>query len=418
MRSRLMMGLLLIALLALLPSTAAQSPATELIQPEDLTYIGAFRLPAHPDGMGWEYGGSAMTYYPAGDPAGPDDGFPGSLYATGHDWFQHVSEIAIPTPMLSRNIEDLPTVTVLQDFADIRGSLYAFDTFELPRVALEYLPPEGDQATGKLYFAWGQHFEDEGPPNTHGWAELDLSNPQPAGTWWLGDTWRYSNNDYIFAIDPAWAAQHTPGLLLVSGRYRDGGWSGQGPSLHAYGPWNDGNPPPSGTNLTITTLLQYDAVAWDIETSMMNSYAHPDEWNGGAWLTAGNRTAVIFAGTKAVGDAWYGFANGVVWPDEPPYPEVPEWPNDDRGWWATEFVAQILFYNPADFAAVAAGNLEPDEPQPYATLNVSDLLLNVRSPQQKYQLGAVAYDRERNLLYILELFGDEDRPLVHVWRVE
>jgi len=40
-----------------------------------------------------------------------------------------------------------------------------------------------------------------------------------------------------------------------------------------------------------------------------------------------------------------------------------------------------------------------------------------RSDQQKYHVGAAAFDRERGLLYILEPLADADKPLVHVWRV-
>ena len=62
-------------------------PSGPLIQPADLTYVGAFRLPADaPDDVGWLWSGEALAYYPDGDPGGPDDGFPGSLFGTGHNW--------------------------------------------------------------------------------------------------------------------------------------------------------------------------------------------------------------------------------------------------------------------------------------------------------------------------------------------
>ena len=62
--------------------------------------------------------------------------------------------------------------------------------------------------------------------------------------------------------------------------------------------------------------------------------------------------------------------------------------------------------------------MESYEPQPYATLNVDHYLFNRQSEQQRYLLGAMSYDRERNYLYIFELFGDGEKPLIHVWRVE
>lgn len=413
--------LLFLSLMFMLPFSltisGAQSPDEMLLYPENFVYQGAFRLPSDPDGLGWEYGGGAMTYYPDGDSAS-NDAYPGSLFATGHVYHENVAEIAIPEPVISpdKNVDDLPTAIILQDFQDIRGGLYNFENFELPRVGLVYLPAQDEQTSGKLYFAWGQHYEDN-PVPTHGWANVDLANPQTAGLWFIGDYSNYSIDDYIFAIDPLWAEINTPEILLVTGRYRDGGWSGQGPSLFAFAPWTEGNPPEPNTRLLSIPLLLYGS---SLEESplMMDNYHHSDEWNGGAWLRLDERSAIIFAGTKGIGENWYGFANGIVWPDEPPYPEIPPYPNDDRGWWSTSFAAQIIFYNPADLADVAQGTKHPDEPQPYTNLNLDDYLFNIQSAQQKYRIGAIAYDRVRNLLYILELLADENRPLVHVWHIE
>jgi hypothetical protein len=78
----------------------------------------------------------------------------------------------------------------------------------------------------------------------------------------------------------------------------------------------------------------------------------------------------------------------------------------------------MLFYDPADLAAVAQGEIESYEPQPYATLDVDAYLYHVESTQQWYHLGAASFDRERGLLYVFEPLADEDKPLVHVWRIE
>jgi len=37
--------------------------------------------------------------------------------------------------------------------------------------------------------------------------------------------------------------------------------------------------------------------------------------------------------------------------------------------------------------------------------------------QRRHRIGAVAYDRDNGLLYVLELFADEAKPVVHVWSV-
>ena len=163
-------------------------------------------------------------------------------------------------------------------------------------------------------------------------------------------------------------------------------------------------------------LLAYSNILAD-DGHVMDGYSHADEWAGGAWLSDGARSAVILVGTKALGETWYGFADGTVWPEEPPFPPVPDPPNDERGWWAEGFGARILFYDPADLAAVARGEAETWAPQPYAVMDIDAQLYHITSPQQWHRVGAAAFDRERGLLYIMEPLADEDRSLIHVWQV-
>ena len=37
--------------------------------------------------------------------------------------------------------------------------------------------------------------------------------------------------------------------------------------------------------------------------------------------------------------------------------------------------------------------------------------------QRRERISAVAYDRNNDLLYVLELYADEAKPVVHVWRI-
>jgi len=69
-------GLFLILVLV----TLATPCLAGLIQPSDLVYKGAFRLPEGSNGSNWEWSGGGMTYYPEGDPTGPSDGYPGSIF--------------------------------------------------------------------------------------------------------------------------------------------------------------------------------------------------------------------------------------------------------------------------------------------------------------------------------------------------
>ncbi len=411
-----------------IPLALPANPAA-VIHPEDLEYLGAFRLPDESGGSSWEYSGHGLTYYPLGSPNEADDGYSGSLFGVGNDQQEFVSEITIPAPVNSKNPDALKTAQTIQPFADITGGM--FGETEIPRLGIQYLPPLPGQDTGKLHFVHGQHFQYF--EASHGWSELNLGDPQPAGPWFFDGFTNYVTSDYIFEIPESWATYIPGNPRLATGRFREGVWGGSGPALFAYDPTNSGNFPEPNTELQqITPLLLYGIqepgvpeIIVDPNSSMLN-YNEDDSWWGGAWLTSEERSAVIFVGTKALGKSWYGFANGVVWEYDcaektpPTCPEVPDWPYENRGYWAEEYKPQILFYNPADLIAVANGQMQTWEPQPYAVLDLTDTFINPAISLQDYKFelaGAVAYDRERGLLYIIERLADGYKSVIHVWKI-
>jgi hypothetical protein len=330
-----------------------------------------------------------------------------------------VSEISIPVPILSKNPADLSTAATLQPFTDHTGGRVDFSGMDLPIADLAILD-------GRLHFIFGQHFQGFEP--AAGSAALALSAPAPEGPYRLGDYTNYATNDYLFEIPSEWAAIFNPEMRLAAGRFREGVWGGGGPTLFAIDPNAI-----SGDSLSaVTPLLLYGRQEPDnpeirFDSSMqMNSYQLADHWSGGAWLTAGDRSAVVFLGTKALGESWYGFANGVIWEydcaDQEPdtCPDVPEWPYDNRGYWAEDFEAQLLFYDPADLAAVARGELESWEPQPYAFLSLNDFLLAPEINLAEYKrdlVGAAAFDPDHGLLYIIERLADDYRSVIHVFHI-
>ena len=289
---------------------------------------------------------------------------------------------------------------------------------------------------------------------THGWFDPNLARPNFQGPWFIGDQTRYAVNDYMFEIPAGWADAHAGGRYLATGRYRDGGWSGMGPSLFAYRPWTDeaGTPAAAGARLPEVTLLAYESSRnTEAIERALDGYQHPDQWTGGAWLTTKSaKTAVLFAGTKATGAKfWYGFVNPEGADVPCVYgPVVTEYTacrladgsscppadltecqghNDARGWWSTRYNAQFILYNPDDLAAVASGRMKPWEPQPYARLKIDrHLLLEVpewdrdyvgRGRQRQYRIDSTAYDRANGFFYVLEPYADEGQPVVHVWRI-
>lgn len=445
---------------AYVPALRSSPSPSSRIAPTDIVYLGAFRLPLgglRP--LTFEYGGNAMTFRPGGDPEGGTDGFPGSLFVTGHDRMPYgelpdgsrVAEIAIPAPVVSRNVEDLPQARLIQPLVDVTGGLFA-GIDEIPRLGMQYL--DRPETGPRIHLAWGEHLPPPPDRPTHAWFEPDLSAPRPRGSWFLDGLSPYAVNGYMLEIPESWANAHTSGRVLGTGRYRDGGLAGMGPALFAYRPWLDaaGTPPAPGATLPVTTLLHYQST---LETERiekcLGGTQHADTWEGAAFLTtASGKSAVLFAGTKGVGERfWYGFLNPAG-PDHPcvagdfvseyttcrkadgtrcPAEELVECAGhtSSRGWWSSRFVGRLLLYDPDDLARVAAGTMEPWAPQPYAFLDVESWLY--RNPshvdleeigpgvQQRFRLGDVTFDRQNGLLYLLELYADEARPVVHVFRV-
>jgi hypothetical protein len=120
-----------------------------LLQPGDLEYVGAFRLPGASGGSSWEWSGGGLAYFPDGDPGGAGDGFPGSLFGIGHDWHNFVSEISIPAPIISaaKDPGQLNTAATLQPFADPRGGqAIPGDEYDFIRGDVAYLPARGAKA--------------------------------------------------------------------------------------------------------------------------------------------------------------------------------------------------------------------------------------------------------------------------------
>ena len=115
-----------------------------------------------------------------------------------------------------------------------------------------------------------------------------------------------------------------------------------------------------------------------------------------------------------------------MWPtdvdEDTGYPEVPPWPYDERGWWSEDIEAQIIFYDPVDLAAVARGEMDPHEPQLYASMNIDEYLFDPGFDLERgkrYLIGAICFDSEHGFLYVFERMADEDeKSLVHVWKID
>ena len=302
-------------------ATATPTPTTvipsQLIQPTDLVYRGAF---AYPPGDEWAYSGHALAYYPEGDSTGPADGYPGSLYAAAHAWYDLVGEITIPEPVITDNFDDLPQASVLQPLTDITGGwkdncTYNDDCIYREVDGLEYLPNAahgGDKIVWNLRDWYNVAGYDQ---DSIGWSDLDMTGAQ--GVWHIGergnDVFHNAKTcNYLFQAPESFASENLDGKWLIAGNHRGAGAFGgsQGPTLYALAPWEDGNPPESGQNLDALALLYYPTIypacLDDPDECYFPNYRPKDDWGGGAWVQTADKSGILIFGRKGLGDNCYG----------------------------------------------------------------------------------------------------------------
>src|SRR5882724_6555701 len=92
---------------------SAGDPKTwPLVQPGNLSYVGAFRLPSSANKGAFDFGGAPMTYNPANN----------SLFVGNHS--SQIAEVNIPTPVNSPVVSSLSFAGYVQGFADpVEGHL-------------------------------------------------------------------------------------------------------------------------------------------------------------------------------------------------------------------------------------------------------------------------------------------------------
>jgi hypothetical protein len=153
--SRIGVGIAHVALFALLFNVTVgirTVSASDLIYSHEMEYLGGFRLPSDmSSSSAWPWGGGGMTFRPGGDPSGPDDGFPGSLFIEGKA--EVGAEVTIPVPGTSPDYDGvvLPRGDMLRGFAGGTGGVRA-GAAGVDRLGdIAYVAPRAGQSA-KLYW--------------------------------------------------------------------------------------------------------------------------------------------------------------------------------------------------------------------------------------------------------------------------
>ena len=403
------------------------------LQPADFTYVGAFRLT---DDFNW--GALGMCFYPAGD------GGAGSLLVTGFellydpahpgescwdpawDCYAFYGEVAIPTPAIEANWEDLPEATLISGMTSFDGGLASSVHREYVFVSdLEYVPQRGTQTSDKLYgslnlwYAEGVAGEDSFP--TVWLANLDGTNARGmfhVGPWETPYHGRKMGS-YLFSLPQWYANQYVGGRTLVTGRARgtpigsepvttSGG--SQGPTLFAFHACDSDDP--TG-DLDALPLLYYRAKfpgcagpnVGDPNDCDYPGYTMCDDWTGGVFADNGVKRAIILLGHKGLGSNCY---------DEPPV-DCNDPCDDSHGYHCNPYERQVIFYDVDELGQSALGLQDPWVVLPYTIWRPTEFYLG---DNPCWNMGGMTFDEQGGHLFMIERglgAGEMNASVVHVW---
>lgn len=396
-------------------STTTGGPTTEpprpggLVTEDDFTYEGAFVAPDGEFGDSvFAYGGAASAFNPHGDPEN-DDAFAGSLFLSGHPQQNPgIAEIDIPKPAFhDGSSAGLPVAKVLQPFADITdgramthigsSDVGGIDDFRFGGLEVVDAP-----AGPRLHWtAWQYYNVGNNDVPSHGHSSLDLANPDPQGPWFLDDHSMGKTAGYLFDVPSDAADEYFDGHKLISG-FQDNASSNitsWGPPFVAYDAPTEAAP--------LTRLDALELANYSYPTHELAGHEETDLTPGADWVTnAGGAAAIITTGNQSLEPARYGI------------PQDGDC-NDGKGWLGAPYAPRVMFYNPADLARVAAGEIEPWQIEPYRSWDPSEYLI----PTCDWLLTSVSFDEASRRLYVVQVKADYTQnrysplPVIHVFSV-
>ncbi len=401
--------------------TPAWSSSTLLNPWTDFAYAGGFRLPATANGD-WSWASAGLAWRPDGNPGrNAATELPGSLYALSRTQ-TGVGAFTIPKPVRSSRLSDWPRARTLIPVRNNWPRIYGGNTVpsggaDWAVASLAY--HSGGNGVGpRLYYGLCNFYGTESDAPSHGWFDLGLNAGH--GAWHIGRRPPANINPsltarYACAIPQAWADRYARGRsLLIGNNYLSGGPEiRNGPNLYAIAPWASGSLPGNGAAIPATRLLQYSPIG-DM-TRQVPNWRIDRNAEGAAWIEQGGKSALAISYRRPMGDGWYGDESG----NNFTFYDIPAPPSRGEGAGATQFRNELMLYNPADLAAVAAGTKAPWEPQPYLTYDLSPFSFVTNQPYP--ESGAICF-ATNGYLFFIEQNGEVspsigENGLVHAWRL-
>jgi len=146
---------------------------------------------------------------------------------------------------------------------------------------------------------------------------------------------------------------------------------------------------------------------YDGEPQRLDDFGQADSAAGAEWITTSQGgQAVITVGTRGLGEPQFG-------------PPGPDDCGPDLANHAGPYEPQIMFYDPADLARAATGELELWQLEPYLRWNPAAFLIE----SCEWELSSVSFDEDSGRLYVVQVGADLAQsefspiPVVHVFQL-
>ena len=387
---------------------AAENP--RLVRPEHLTYLGAFRFP-HDANNEYAYGGTSIGFNPANN----------SLFARGHDWYQLVGEISIPTPMITSDFAALPVAAVLQNQTDITEG-------HLNEVGAGGASISGCKVGGLLVhegrlIGTSYAYYDAGGSarRSHFTSSLDFTQTDDFRGMYSVGTW---NPGFVAGhmahIPPEW--QTALGGPVLTGL--DGvpivSRTSYGPTVSVFDPAQLGAVAPIPAPLLVGYTYEHATLGTWGNSTERNPQFNQAAGSSGVVFPFGS-DSVLFFGSAGVGIPCYGQGTSDRSLDRTPVPGtngavlyVYDPASGGKGCHAYPYVAYVWAYRAADLARVASGQIQPWQTVPYATWELPMPF----GPDGQDSVGGAAYDPATQRLFVCQYNAVSASPIIHVYRVD
>jgi len=397
------------AAVAIAFATAGAQSTLPLVQPGQLVWDGAFRVPYPNTGNSTVgYSGWALAY--TGN---------NSVYMVGHDYQQSVGEFSIPAGISSGNttLAQLPTSAQMQPFASMTHGL-----------AMDAIGQSGSGVYrwggmlvygGRLILGEYNSYTTPGSIQKSHWTHsLTTSDNTGTGPFRLAPT----------TLDPAFMGGYMASVPSVWQSLLGGpALTGQccqsiitrtsfGPSAFAFDPAKLGV---AAEPIPTTPLVYYDEAHkqpdGDFESDN-TSFFNASTQMAGMFIPEGTRS-LLFIGRQGTGNMCYNNGTNSGPNNCLNVPSDPYCPNDIIHAWPYQI--QVWAYDLNDLAKVKNGQLSPWQVRPYAIWPLTGNTTASKLPfwQPCMRPKGLAFDKASNRVWLSSYQADGDRPIIHQFKV-